>query len=228
LPHIDCGEGHDLFRHELAQRSGLAFGHPAPCAGCEGCCPHPPENKKGCLMTTDFPSPHARAFKAAAAVPPETIEQLLVTVSAAVKGSWTYDMLREAFRSLLSEPIVAPLPVLWTVRTEPVNPADPDGPLRVVFFADQASAPKSWATLRTLEEAIVWISAATEEQLGEMAARLLADRPLSRAEVVPQQAILLATLASEKLSRRVMRAAQAAAHPKRRSRRRAVDQGDQE
>lgn len=179
-------------------------------------------------MTTDFPSPHARAFEAAAAVPPETLGAIYDLVVIACREQWSFAVLRFQLHSLVGCLPLADDFAVMQEMIDAVNQADPAGPSPVSDPTNQASEPKSWAALQTEEEAIAWVSAATEEQLGEMAARLLVDRPLSRAEVVPQQAILRATLASEKLSRRVMRAVQAVAHPKRQLRRRAVDQGDQE
>lgn len=179
-------------------------------------------------MKEDVSDLHAQAFEAAAAVPLETLAALYDMVIMASRQRWTYAQLRFALHEAVGSLPLADDFHWMTWMNDAVNPGDQAGPSPVCDPTDQAAAPKSWAALRTEEEAIAWVSAATEEELGEMAARLLVDRPLSRAEVVPQQAILRATLASEKLSRRVMRAAQAAAHPKRRSRRRAVDQGDQE
>ncbi len=79
---------------------------------------------------------------------------------------------------------------------------------------DQASAPTAWADLRSQEQAEAWLAAASEAELGEMAAHLLAGHPVSREEAVPQQAILLAQCASEALARRVIEAMEERTHRK--------------
>ena len=91
----------------------------------------------------------------------------------------------------------------FRVASAALNPGDPVAGSAVSGPQGPEFAPRAWAELRTPEEARVWIAGASEEGLREMAAHLLAGHPVSREEAAPQQAILLAALSSEAISRRV-------------------------
>jgi hypothetical protein len=118
------------------------------------------------------------------------------------------------------------LPLADVLATRRVNPGDRaaaggQGALQV-----QSREAKPWADVDSAARAEAYLEGASEEELRVMAERLLAGRPVSRAEVVPQRMIALALGASERLSRRLTGALQAEKFPRAQSPSLAPDQGE--
>jgi len=95
-------------------------------------------------------------------------------------------------------------------RGKGVSPGGLAGPQVKASAQDQSNGSMPWEALPDQEQAKVWLEGASAEELGAMAARLLADRPLSSAEEAVRVLVVSAANASEVLCRKLTSAMQAA------------------
>lgn len=118
----------------------------------------------------------------------------------------------------------------WLVQSFPlkVTPVYPAGSGVQASRTGQSCGPMPWAELRTPEETKAWLSAASEEELDAMAARLLADVPLCPVEARVRGLVVSVAGASEAIWRRLIDAEQRASGRRFPSRKPESAAGDQQ